>query len=357
MEKKIIATMSGSSLDGIDVVYCKILNDSGKYSFEILEAECVSIPDFWIKKLRSAPALSGQELWHVHVDFGRFLGETVFNFRAKHRIDKVDFVASHGHTIFHCPEKKFTTQIGEGAALSAACGLPVVCDFRTTDVAHGGTGAPIVPIADVLLFPDFDFCLNLGGIANVTVKHKHGVVAFDVAPCNQLLDTFAREKGIPFDDRGKMAQKGNVNNALLKQLLQQNYHRIKFPKSLDNSYSKNLMAAFQKLSVEDKLRTAVEYIALAILNDWQQVIEKTGMNRNKGNLLITGGGAFNSFLVERIQSYLPVRVVIPNAVIVKFKEALAIALLGFLRWYHQPNVLASVTGASKNTINGAIYVG
>lgn len=355
VSQHIIGLMSGSSLDGIDVVYCRIQEVDQALSYEILAANCMPLPENWKVKLKSAGDFSAKNFWRTHVEFGKFLGEIVMQFKEENRIADIDFVASHGHTIFHFPEQKFTTQIGEGAALAAACHLPVVCDFRTADIAHGGTGAPIVPIADWYFFRNYQFCLNLGGIANISAKNNEQIIAYDVVPCNQLLDVFSLEKGKVFDNEGWIARSGNTNTELLENLLQNSFHQQSSPKSLDNSFSKQLLPLFQQCSIENKLRTAVEYIAISIACEVQLAAKHLNINLHNSKMLVTGGGAFNKFLVERIAAHTPVEIVVPHATIIKFKEALAMALLGYLRWHHKENVFSSVTGARKNTINGSIF--
>lgn len=357
LSNHVIGLMSGSSLDGIDVVYCRINKVEKEISYEILASSCLPIPEVWKTRLKSIVSFSAKEFCETNSAFGKFLGEIVSRFINEHHIEQIDFVASHGHTVFHFPEKKFTSQIGEGAALAAACHLPVVCDFRAADVAHGGTGAPIVPIADWYFFHQFQFCLNLGGIANISAKNNERIIAYDVAPCNQLLDYFSEEKGVPFDNEGMIARSGKINSKVLDELLNNDFHRQSFPKSLDNGFSKQLIPLFSPCSTEDKLRTAVEYVAICLAREIHFAAEQLNMSLPGTKMLATGGGVFNKFLMERVSSLTPVEVVIPDATTIKFKEALAMALMGFLRWHQQTNVFASVTGAQKNTISGAVYTG
>lgn len=357
MEKYIIGIMSGSSLDGIDLAYCCINEINGDFSFKILAADCIPYSNEWIKRLQNLPFASGKELWQSHTDLGRYFGEAVSGFIHEYKIRNIDFIASHGHTIFHSPSQKFTTQIGEGAAIASACNLPVVCDFRTSDVASGGTGAPIVPIADKLLFWQHDFCLNLGGIANISAKKSNEILAYDIVPCNQLLNAFAQELNMSFDDEGAIARSGKVENVVIESLLQIEYHKLLHPKSLDNSFSsKEVMPFFEKMTTENKLRTAVEYIAICIANDIFTLSKVLNINLENATLLTTGGGAFNTFLIEKITDKTAVKIIVPEKEIVQYKEALAMALMGFLRWEGKYNVLNSVTGANKNTVNGAIYL-
>lgn len=356
MKQHIIGIMSGSSLDGIDLAYCAIDEEAGIFSFEIIEAACMPYNKTRVEKLRSLPAADARKLWQTHVELGSILGSAVQQFIMEKKIVKVDFVASHGHTIFHFPNEKFTTQIGDGAALAAACNLPVVCDFRSADVANGGTGAPIVPIADLLLFNSYEFCLNLGGIANISAKNSNKIIAYDVAPCNQLLDVFAKEKGKEYDSQGAMARSGIVDKNVLGKLLALDYHKRTFPKSLDNSFSRLFaLPLLKNLPTEDKLRTAAEYIAIAISNEIEIAANAMKIDVSQAKILATGGGAFNTFLIKRIAKHTPALIVLPSNHLVKYKEALAMALMGYLRWHKKANVLHSVTGASKNTINGAIY--
>jgi len=345
---KVLGIMSGTSLDGVDLALCRFELKRGRWSFDIEKSETVPYSFVQKKKLTGLMTASAETLAYENTGFGTLLGGLAKTFLAKHRL-QADFVSSHGHTIFHQPHRKFTLQIGEGAALSAACRLPVVCDFRTADVALGGQGAPLVPIGDRLLFNEYDCCLNLGGIANISFERSGERIAFDVCPVNMVLNLLAGEKGKRYDNGGSMAGKGKVNTKLLQKLNAVPFYRKPFPKSLGREEIEKYFFRIMKndkSSVEDKLHTFCEHIA-------KQISAVT--NKRKGRMLITGGGAYNDFLVDRIRLHTNLEIVVPERIIIEFKEALIFAFLGVLRWRNEVNCLRSVTGASRDSCGGAIY--
>jgi anhydro-N-acetylmuramic acid kinase len=302
-------------------------------------------------------AASGSELVVTDHLYGRYLGELVRDFIRDQDLHP-DFVASHGHTIFHEPDQHLTLQIGHGAYLAAAAGLPVVCDFRTLDIALGGQGAPLVPIGDRLLFSGYDLCLNLGGIANISFETSQGRLAYDIGACNMLLNTLANQKGLEYDANGDLARQGSLSAELLAQLNQPPFFQAPYPKSLGKEWvDKNSLATLlaADLPVEDKLHTACRHIAYQI----GRAVRQAGKPGSRQKMLITGGGALNQFLVELIRQEVgpAVDVVVPDSQLINFKEALIFAFLGVLRWHQAPNSLQSVTGAQYDNIGGAIYLG
>jgi len=352
-EYKVIGIMSGTSLDGVDLAYCYFSKDDSGWKFEIRNAETISYSKEWKEKLSTLHTKNAATLAKSHSEYGRFLGELVKKFSNENKLS-VDFVSSHGHTIFHQPQNKFTFQLGDGAAFSVACGFPVVCDFRSKDVAAGGQGAPLVPIGDRLLFSDYEFCLNLGGIANISFEKNNERIAFDISPCNIILNDLALKLGKEFDDEGKTASKGNVNESLLMQLNELNYYKKSFPKSLgrediDRDFFPIIKAS--TISVEDKLRTFCEHIAIQIAHSTNHQLLTSNLQ-----LLISGGGTFNTFLVSRIKELCKTQVVIPEKKIINYKEALIFAFLAVLRMRGEVNCLKSVTGALVDTVGGAMYL-
>jgi len=357
---RVIGLMSGSSLDGLDIAYCEFHFDAGKWNFKILKTDVVEYPDEWIQEIKRVPASSAKTLWETHASLGNYFGDRVSEFIKKNALqNKIDFVASHGHTIFHFPEKKFTTQIADGAAIAAKTNLPVICDFRSADIADGGQGTPIVPIGDKLLFPHFKFCLNIGGIANISCKTGSSIVAFDICCANQVLNMLANRLGKDYDANGEIAAAGNVNKELLAKLNAIEFYSLAYPKSLDNSFSREtifpVLEEFQ-ISENDKMRTYIEHIAVQMARHVAMISKKEKAEfSHKEKILATGGGAFNKFLIERIQAQTKMHVEIPGDETVKFKEALVIAFMGVLRIRNEVNVLKSVTGASKDSVGGAVY--
>ncbi|MGV3503727.1 MAG: anhydro-N-acetylmuramic acid kinase [Adhaeribacter sp.] len=353
---QVIGLMSGTSLDGVDLAYCVFTYENENWIYKILNTNTFPYSSAWQQRLRGLMDASGPELVQTDHRYGRYLGELVRDFTGRHNL-KPDFVASHGHTIFHEPARDLTLQIGHGAYLSAAAGLPVVCDFRTLDIALGGQGAPLVPIGDRLLFGNYDYCLNLGGISNISFETSQGRIAYDIGACNLLLNTLANQKNLEYDANGELARQGQLDPTLLEKLNAPAFFRAPYPKSLgkewiDQHSLATLLAA--ELPLEDKLHTACHHIA------WQigQAVQAAAGKQTGRQLLITGGGALNGFLVELISHYLgaAATAVVPDKQLINFKEALIFAFLGVLRWDQSPNCLQSVTGARHDNIGGAIYV-
>lgn len=351
----VIGLMSGTSLDGVDLAYVKIDHNKG-YHFEILKTKSINYSEIWKNRLKNAFTYKGEKLTKLHADYGVFLGELVKGFIEENKIENLDFVASHGHTIFHDPKQKYTLQIGSGSHLSSTTGVKVICDFRTQDVALGGQGAPLVPIGDHLLFSEYDFCLNIGGFANISFDDGFNRLAFDICPVNIVLNHFTRLSNLEYDDRGKIASGGQVNEELLKQLNALAFFEQEIPKSLGYEFVVDeVLPIFEdfELNLADQLRTFVEHAALQISDNINEV--SANFDKEELKVLITGGGAFNDFLIERIRYLTNARVVIPSQEIIEFKEALLFAFLGVLKDQEEVNCLKSVTGASKDHSSGVIY--
>jgi anhydro-N-acetylmuramic acid kinase len=348
----VIGLMSGTSLDGVDIAFCDFKLDSSKWLYSIVIAETVAYSPDWKQRLKALEQIDAAFFQQTHVEYGVYLGKLVTDFVNKHSL-KVDFVSSHGHTIFHQPDKAFTVQIGAGQCIAAECGLNVVCDFRTLDVALGGQGAPLVPIGDELLFQQYDFCLNLGGFANVSYRHNYQRIAFDIAPVNIVMNEVCASLGKEFDDGGKHAAEGVLNSALLEELnLLPFYHLpLNKPKSLGKEWVlKNVFPILEKYPLPEKdiLRTFCEHVAVQIANSLKPF--------PAGQIITTGGGTYNDFLIERIKDNTHHTVVIPDKNTIEYKEALIFAFLGVLRLREENNCLKSVTGAKYDNCGGAVYL-
>ena len=369
MVYRAIGLMSGSSLDGLDIAFAEFQESAGKWSYEILKADCYAYSDEWIKRLINATKLSALEYQLLHVEYGHHTGKLVKKFIEENKLNyQVALIASHGHTTFHLPSKGMTAQLGDGAAIAAETGLPVVTDLRALDVAYGGQGAPIVPVGEKMLLNDYDYLLNIGGIANISINGDK-YIAFDICPANRVLNMLANDAGKNFDDEGKIAASGSVNSNLLERLNQLDYYKQSFPKSLANEYGIDVIYPIIKESgcnIPDTLRTFAEHIVVQIKNAIANLNDPKPETRNP-KLLATGGGVFNSFLMKRIkdslkESNLPtgqagIDVIIPDAKLVNYKEALIMAFIGILRWRQENNVLSSVTGATRDSIGGALWTG
>jgi len=343
-----LGIMSGTSLDGLDIALCEF-EFTSKWNFKIEKATTLEYSNYWISQLSNAHLLSGFDLTNLHKEFGRFIGTSAIEFLNNLDV-KVDFIASHGHTIFHQPEKQLTLQIGDGAEISAITNIKTVSDFRTLDVALGGQGAPLVPIGDELLFSDYDYCINIGGFANISFKKDDKRFAYDICPANIILNYFAQKLNKDFDEDGLLGQEGTVDKDLLKALNEIEYYNLSYPKSLGREWLNNTFTPiFSKsdISLIDKISTIYEHIA--------EQISKC-INRNQAKVLITGGGAYNKHLINLIKEKTSSEIIIPNAEIIEYKEALIFAFLGLLRINEQINTLASVTGAKKDSSGGVIFL-
>lgn len=348
-----IGVMSGTSLDGIDLAHIKFTVENNIWHYQILETETISYSNNWIEKLKQAVSFSTDELMQLNKDYTQLLGKTIKNFISKHNIQNLDAVCSHGHTILHQPQNKITFQIGNLPEIANYCQQKVVCDFRVQDVQLGGQGAPLVPIGDEILFNEYDFCLNLGGFSNVSLTFENQRIAFDISPVNTVLNFYANKLGFDYDNKGEISRSGKINNDLLRELNHLDYYKKPFPKSLGFEFVKEtVLPLIEKYNIitEDKMRTFIEHIAYQTTQSLQPFEPK-----NK-TLFITGGGAYNDFLTEQMQFYLPnIKIVIPNSKTLEFKEALIFGLLGILRLRNETNVLCSVTGAKRDHCSGFIY--
>jgi len=343
----VIGLMSGTSLDGIDLVYVKF-NRNNYANFKILASNTISYTKKWKDDLQNAISFSDEKLAKLDVNYGNLLGNVINSFVDRYKIDEIDFIASHGHTVFHQPEKGITLQVGCGQEIAKITNLKVVCDFRTQDVLLGGQGAPLVPIGDEFLFTGFDYCVNLGGFVNVSFKENQQRIAFDVCPVNIVLNHYVLKLGFEYDDGGKIASKGKVNQDLLEKLNQLDFYKKVPPKSLGLEWVKENIFPLIDKEEEDIptiLRTFVEHAA--------QQIGKVIYQNN--SVLVTGGGVFNSFLMSRIEYFSKSKIQIQEKELIDYKEALIFAFLGVLRVENKINCLQSVTGASKDHSSGVIF--
>ena len=357
---RVIGIMSGSSLDGLDLAFCEITEAGGNWSFEIAEVDCITYSAGWKEQLRHQESLSALDYQLLHVLFGRFIGEQVNLFIDRFQLHhRVQLIASHGHTSFHLPGQHMTAQLGDGASIAAITGLPVISDLRSVDVALGGQGAPIVPIGHTLLFKDYHCFLNIGGIANISYYSGGKYHAYDVCAANRVLNLLVEEKGLAYDEGGAIARMGVVDQPLLAALNGLAYYAAGYPKSLPNSFGTDIVFPMIKaagISTEHALSTYVEHMAVQIGHAFKAV----DFDMPATNMLVTGGGAMNAFLMERLAHYLePYHIipVVPEEKLVHNKEALIMALMGVLRWREEVNVPASVTGAKRDSVGGALWMG
>jgi anhydro-N-acetylmuramic acid kinase len=341
---RVLGLMSGTSLDGLDMAYCEFSLLDNQWSYKIKKAKTIAYTKSLKEKIIKCETSTGEYLCYMSSFLGHYFGKQAFKFLKENNLI-VDFVSSHGQTIFHQPEKGFTTQIGDINALASEVKSKVIGDFRSLDVALGGQGAPLVPIGDKLLFSSYDFCLNLGGFSNISFEKNKKRIAFDICPTNMVLNYLANKKQMTYDKDGLLAKKGKINENLLKELNSIPYYKDKIRKSLGKEFVKeSVLPIIERydISVEDKMATYLEHISIQL------------NNKIKGDVLITGGGAYNKFLIEKLKQKTKYNITIPDKTTIDFKEALIFAFLGVLRLREETNCLASVTGAMKDSCSGVI---
>lgn len=344
----VLGVMSGTSLDGLDLAIVKLNVINDNWSYEILGSESLEYSEGWRHKLKNAFSLDNINLDSLDAEFGDFIGESINNLTARQNIIP-DFIASHGHTVFHQPDKGITLQIGNAEAIYEQTNIPVINNFRALDVSLGGQGAPLVPIGDRLLFHEYKYCLNLGGIANISFEKKSERHAFDICPFNMSLNYLTMQLGLPFDEGGKLAQSGDLDANLFKQLNDISYCNASPPKSLGyEEFIEFWKPALDKskASIINKLYTVVEHCAYQI---------GKSINSMSDSVLVTGGGAYNGYFISRLKEISDNEIVVPIDTLIEFKEAIVFALLGALKFRGESNCLASVTGARENNSGGELY--
>ena len=347
----VIGLMSGTSLDGVDLAYCKFILTNNAWEYEIIHSACYSYHEDWKVKLANAENTSALDIHLLDLALGKHFADNIREFIKNYNIKELDFIASHGHTIFHQPANGLTLQIGSGAVIAAETGITTICDFRKMDVAMGGQGAPLVPIGDRNLFSSYSYCLNIGGIANVSFELNGQRLAYDICPANMILNHYLLDNNLSFDDEGLIARSGTVNAELLAELNKLDYYHQAFPKSLGKEWVlQNIYPTVDKYNLNEShiLATLVEHIAM-------QIAANCHKSEVPASMLITGGGAYHAYLIERINTHACVQLIIPSRELIEFKEALVFAFLGVLRFRNENNCLASVTGAQKNNCGGQIF--
>lgn len=344
----IIGVMSGTSLDGIDLVYAKFKRGVN-WNFEILYSQTIGYPAYWFDILKGLVSNSLEELKVIDVNYTLYLAKVIQGFIAKNHIVDIDAVCSHGHTALHQPENKLTYQIGNLPVLADILQEMVVCDFRVQDVMMGGQGAPLVPVGDKLLFSEYDACLNLGGFANISMFAKGEYIAFDVCPVNIVLNVYANKLGLDFDDGGKIAASGRLLPILKERLDNLDFYNEKPPKSLGLEWvTRIVMPLLQELDDEEKdiLKTFSDHVAKQIAN----------VLKDNSKVLVTGGGAYNAYIVSKIKENKNVKIVIPDNNLVEFKEAMVFGFLGVLKLRNETNCMKSVTGSARDHSSGKIFI-
>ena len=341
-EYQVVGGMAGSSMDGLDLAHITFINEHQEWNFEVTKCQTIAYSDELFKKLEHAASNEINKQKELDIEFGNWIAAKVKKFNGQ---NDIDLLAIHGHTVLHKPEEGISWQLGSGEKIARETGIISVTNFRDEDVKYGGQGAPLVPFGDFILFDEYDACLNLGGISNVSIKELR--IAGDICPCNQVLNFYANKLGHDFDEDGGLAMKGQLDLSFIDKLKSVPYFKKPFPKSLPNKFlPEDLLDSIEPIN---GLRTYTEFIA--------SEVARSLTDTKKGKLLISGGGAYNSTLVESIAKKLPYwDIHIPPKNIISFKEAIIFGFLGLKKFLGEVNVLSTVTGASMDTSSGVIHL-
>ena len=344
----VIGLMSGTSIDGVDLVYVNFKFDK-IWKFKIINSKTYPYSENWKSKLKTISEKDLLEINKIDEDFTNSLSKYVIRFINEFSIKNIDFISSHGHTALHDPENSFTYQIGNLPSISKKLGYKVICDFRVQDINLGGQGAPLVPVGEEYLFSDYNSFLNLGGFANITKTIKNKIIAYDICPTNIVFNSLCNKIELEYDNNGDVAASGKINKALHDELQSLKFYSLPYPKSLSaewvNEFIEPILSRYHKVAVNDLLNTFSNHFA-------DQIVKNIG---NKDKLLITGGGAYNNYLISRIRAQSNSKIFIPSSQIIEYKEALIFAFLGVLKDLNKDNCYSSVTGASKNHSSGKVY--
>ena len=341
---RILGIMSGTSLDGVDIAFC-IYTKKKNWSFSIKKTQTIPYSKKWRDELSGLHKKNDKKIAHANIEYGKYLAQLISEYKDEFNLS-FNYIVSHGHTIFHQPKKGLTLQIGDGQTIANLTKTTTVCDFRSLDISLNGEGAPLVPIGDLLLFPQYKYCLNLGGFSNISIKDNGGITAFDICPVNIVLNQLSKKLGFEFDKNGTLAKKGTLIPEILNKLNQLNFYNKKPPKSLGREWVEEFIEPIisSEHKIEDLLHTFCEHIAMQIGNYLKD--EK---------VLISGGGVFNAYLICRISHYAKSEIIIPKNEIIDYKEALIFGFLGVLKLRNETNCLQSVTGAERDCSAGEIF--
>lgn len=345
-----IGLMSGTSLDGLDISYSHFTNNGDKWSFELLKNKSISYSPELKNRLTNSVELSGLDLTKLDVELGKYFANEVAKFIKEENITDIDVIGSHGHTVFHQPENGFTLQIGDASFIHQKTKKTVVANFRSQDVALGGQGAPLVPIGDKLLFSDYHYRINLGGFANISFEDNGYISAFDICAVNTILNKYSNKLGFEFDDRGQIAKKGKIIPDLMRELENIEFYKKSPPKSLGVEWNKEvlfpILAKYQNCNTEDILNTYTQHVASQIGDV---------LNGENKKVLVTGGGAFNEYLISLIKEVSRNEIIIVSKEITDFKEAIVFSFLAILKLRGDVNCLSNVTGAKIDHSSGVVF--
>jgi len=341
--------MSGTSLDGLDMACCEFSLINGKWTYRVIKATTSTYDKNWQDRLMNSMQLNQEELEHLDRDYGKLIAMKVTEFMTGLSCIP-ELLSSHGHTVFHEPDRGITFQAGSGELIASHTGISTVSDFRKGDVVLGGQGAPLVPVGDQLLFGEYSYCLNLGGFCNFSFHENGKRYAYDISPCNIILNYLSKLVGRDYDEAGELAWSGRVNTELLYNLNSLEYYNTEGPKSLGKEwFDEVFLKVISSFSLphNDIMRTVYEHIAVQIA--------KSIKEGSCSSVLVTGGGTHNTFLVDQIRKHISCNLHIPDNQLINFKEAIVFGFLGLLKYLGQVNCYASVTGASRDSSCGEIH--
>jgi anhydro-N-acetylmuramic acid kinase len=349
----ILGAMSGSSLDGLDLAICSFTDQS---IFTIHNSTTIELPLDLRTKLKNFSTLNAFQIADLDAYFALFSAHSIRDF-TNNWIGGISLVVSHGHTLYHNPANAVSWQIGNGGIIAAVTGIDTLCDLRVQDVALGGQGAPLAALVDLNLFKDYTGLLNLGGIANITINQSNTVYSWDISPCNQVFNHLAQKEGKEFDKGGSIARSGKILMELIHKWQENTYFSQMPPKSMDNTWVKeNYIKEIDKIDQPVKILMAsfAEFVAIQLSKDLKS------LDLNPGKILVTGGGAFNAHFISRLKVHLsPLNWVVEVAEesLINYKEAMLMAYMGHRYINKKTNTISTATGAEKDLISGALYLG
>lgn len=339
--------MSGSSLDGLDIA---IATFASRDTYDVVFNKHCALPSQLASELNKAASYNIKDYLELESKFTDFIAKELQNITNQYQ--DINLIAIHGHTVHHDPDSGYSCQMVNAGRLASLTGLDVLADFRNQDIGLGGQGAPLAPIVEHLLGSQAAY-LNLGGIANISLHKSGSIVGYDVSPCNQLFNHFAKLNGLEYDDKGLLGRKGAIDQNLLNQWSALPYFQVDAPKSMDNQWLvHNFISTLEDDKSEDQCHTAYQFVS-------HQIAKSVINNLSEGDrVMCTGGGSYNDYLIQLIQDKIKsksIQLVFPPKELIDYKEAILMSYMGYLYLNNKPNTLSSVTGASRSASVGGYY--
>lgn len=346
---KIIGSMSGTSIDGIDLALIEfsVAND---INYKFLASKTYKYSEDWVQKLRYNPTISAADLFKLDHEYAIYSAEVINKFIQEFDLNReeINCVAHHGHTYLHRPDLGYTFQLGCSPILSDLVQLDFITDFRKEDVALGGQGAPLVPIGDLYLFKEYDACINLGGFMNISFQEGNSRTAYDLGSFNYILNHLANKLGLEYDKEGSIARSSKADSSLLEKLTKLDYYQRELPKSIGAEYAEAyIIPLVDQFETTVAISTYTKHAAL--------IVAKEVDNHSFKKILLSGGGAHNLYFIDLLQELTTAEIVVSNQELTDFKEALIFALLALLKREEKINVLSSVTGSNTDHSAGILY--